>query len=120
MIGKFLGKLELITDSLISTDPQYQFMPITDLEVWAKMWKFVILGEPMITGMDTSKSGFWFSIDPDTKKYRRTHEKPDWTSKERFIRIRAIDLEDYQAEVKSVLEGNPITLNHGIELSNIY
>ena len=46
--------------------------------------------------------------------------KPDWTSKERFIRIRAIDLEDYQAEVKSVLEGNPITLNHGLELSSIY
>ena len=120
MIGKFLGKLELVTDSLISTDPQYQFMPITDLEVWAKMWKFVILGEPMITGMDISNSGFWFSIDSETGDYKRTHERSDWESSKKYLRIRAIDLEDYRKEVERVLEGNPITLDHGIELSKIY
>ena len=119
MIGKFLGKLELVTDSLISTDPQYQFMPITNIEVWDKMWKFVILGEPMITGMDTTQSGFWFCINSEGK-FRRTHEKEDWISEKRFLRIRALDLEDYKSEVEKVLSGNPIELDHGIEITMIY
>jgi hypothetical protein len=117
MIGKLLGKMELAVDSLVSTDPQYQFMPITDLEVWAKLWKFVILGEPMLTGMDTTTSGFWFINEGG--EFKRIHEKSDWNNPKKYLRIRSIDFKDYEDEVKRVLEGHPISLDQGTELINI-
>lgn len=117
MIGKLLGKMELAVDSLVSTDPQYQFMPITDSEVWAKLWKFVILGEPMLTGMDTTTSGFWFTNEAG--EFKRTHEKSDWNNPKKYLRIRSIDFKDYEDEVKRVLEGHPISLDQGTELINI-
>jgi hypothetical protein len=119
MVGKLLGKLEVLAaNSLVSTAPQYQFMPIVDSQVWDKVWKFIIIGEPIMSGMDTSQSGYWFTINEDGK-YKRTHDKSDWESSKKYLRIRALDLEDYNKEVKSVLSGKAITLEHGLDINKI-
>lgn len=117
MLTRFLGKMEQATNCLVTTDPQYQFMPISDLAVWEKMWKFIILGEPMIPG-GVMTGGFWFTKTEDGK-FDRRRENTVIPGREKYLRIRSIDLDEYQDEVYRVLDGKPFSMDFGINSDNI-
>lgn len=120
MLTKFLGTIEQATSCLVTTDPQFQFLPIIDMGTWNKIWSFLFMGE-LLSG-DTSGAavitgGYWFTIDPKTGKYQRGNGGDNSLTK--YIMIRSIDLDDYYEEVQRVLDGFQFSLDCGITKDNI-
>lgn len=110
----FLEKMEEASNCLIKQDPQCQFLPITDLSVWDKMWKYVFMGEPMIFGKDSIPTpGYWFTKDSSGKLIKS--KESNNTTERKYFRIRTLDLEDFYQEVEKVLAGNEISLSHDLD-----
>lgn len=120
MLSQFLGKMEQATSCLMSTDPQFQFLPISDLSIWDKIWEFIFLGHaPSEVDHVLRTYGYWFIIDKETSKYKREFYDQVDPKETKYVMIRSIDLEDYYKEVDNILDGGQFSLNEGTNLNNI-
>jgi hypothetical protein len=105
----FLEKMEEASSCLTKQDPQCQFLPITDFDVWDKMWRYVFMGEPMKIGVETIPTpGYWFTKDSSGKLIKSIEDHQ--STSPRYFRIRSIDLDDFKAEIDRVLNGGEFTL----------